>query len=194
MVAASTPTGNGYNVGALEERVTGLERGVAAIGASVDRLANEVRDRQKFPWGAASFALGVLGLLGAVVVFGFMAYIGAIQGSQDRLQAQLSTWIDNSVSRSELEERRAATATRFDRLEDAVLRLTDGIVTRGEHESKWDAETASASNLQRQIDQIRTDLGSSFSLNDALKDISDRIARLEELRLQMSVGRNPSSP
>jgi predicted Abi (CAAX) family protease len=175
---------------ALEERVSGLERLVASVANSVDRLAIEVRDRQKFPWGAATFALGVIALLAAVVTFGFMAYIGAIAGSQDRLQAQLSSWIDNSVSRSELEERRESTSSRMERIETDIDQIDSGIVPRGEHEEHWRSQAEQVANLQRQIDVIRSEFGSSYSLNDAMTSLQDRLDRLESLRLQSS----PTAP
>ncbi len=182
--------GGGYNFGALEERVSGLEHGMSDVRASIDGLAREVRDRQKFPWpaiwGGVSVLLVVVSMFGAVVIFGFMAYINGNTSQQDRLQAQLSAFIQNSVSRTELEERRTASDSRMALLEAQVLRISEGIVPRGEHEGHWDREAVNATNLQRQIDQMRDDFGSSFSLNDTLKALMERVDRLEQIRLEQS--------
>lgn len=182
------PSGNGYNVGALEERVTGIERGLSGVQASVESLAKDVRDRQKFPWpaiwGGVSVLLVVVSMFGAVVIFGFMAYIDGTSQGQDRLQTQLSTFLANSVSRTELEERRTASNQRTERIEDQLQRLADGIVPRGEHEGHWDTQATADAILQRQIDQMRADFGSSFSLNDTLKAIIERVDRLEQIRLE----------
>lgn len=187
---AGADSGGNYNFGALEERVSGLEHGLSDVRVSIDGLAREVRDRQKFPWpaiwGGVSVLLVVVSMFGAVVIFGFMAYINGNTAGQDRLQTQLAAFIANSVSRPELDERRAASDARMDALEAQVLRITEGIVPRGEHEGHWQNQAASAENLQRQIDQMRNDFGSSFSLNDTLKALMERVDRLEQIRLEQS--------
>jgi Flp pilus assembly protein TadB len=148
--------------GALEQRVAGLERAVTT-------LADEIRGRSQIPWGAVSACLVALGLVMAFAVWGFNAYIGGTQQSILLVQQ--------------------ATSERMDRFEAALMKVQDGIVPRGEHEGKWVTQANETANVQRQIDQMREELGSSFSLNDALQSISERIARLEELRLQQTVPR-----
>jgi hypothetical protein len=148
------------NFGALEQRVAGLERAVTT-------LADEIRGRSQIPWGAVSACLVALGLVMAFAVWGFNAYIGGTQQSILLVQQ--------------------ATSERMDRFEAALMKVQDGVVPRGEHEERWRSLESGDINLQRQIEQIRAELGSSFSLNDALQSISERIARLEELRLQQTV-------
>lgn len=103
-----------YNVGALEERVTGLERGISQMAASVDALAHEVRERYKFPWpaiwGGISVLLVLVSMMGAIVIWGFNSYLGGIQGTFDRMQGQIQIIDDSIVPRGEHEERWRATA------------------------------------------------------------------------------------
>lgn len=153
---------------------------MTSVISSLDNLAKEVRERQRFPWGAASFALGVVALLAAVITFGFMAYIGEIRGGQDNLQNQVTALSQSALPRSIADERQAQTERR-------LLTIESGIVTRGEHQSQWNNQQQATADIQRQIDQLRGEVGSSYSLNDALSTIEERLERLEQLRLQQTV-------
>jgi hypothetical protein len=148
-----------FRFGALEERVAGLERGQVQVVAALDSLAREVRERSKFPWpaiwGGISVLLVLVSMMGAIVIWGFNSYLGGIQGTFDRMQAQ-------------------------------VEKVDDSIVPRGEHQERWRALEAADTVTQREIDAIRSDLGASFTLNDTLKTLVERIERLEALRLQVS--------
>lgn len=148
------------NFGALEQRVAGLERAVTT-------LAEEIRGRSQIPWGAVSACLVALGLVMAFAVWGFNAYIGGTQQSIMLVQQ--------------------ASSERMDRFEAALTKVQDGIVPRGEHQGKWETQANEIANVQRQIDQMRSEFGSSYSLNDALKAIQGRLERLEQLRLIQTV-------
>ncbi len=174
------------SLGALEERVTGLERGQTAIIQSLDALAKEVRERQRIPWGGLSFGVAVVGILGAVVAFGVMAYINVITEAQNRLQTQINTVTTETVPRSELDARREQNRDNLDRMEAAIMKLTDAIVPRGEHAEHWRAQETADVNLQRQIDELRQQFGSAYSLSNALQDIQDRLTRLEQRELGSS--------
>lgn len=149
------------NLGALEERVTGLERAVSHISASIDALGKEFRERQRFPWaaiwGGVSVLLVVIGMFGAIVIWGFNSYLGGINSNFDRFHADF-------------------------------VKLSDGVVPRGEHESTWQTQAAIDTNLQRQLDELRTAFGATYSLGDAIRDISNRLERLEQIRLDQSAG------
>lgn len=149
-----------FTLGALEERVTGLERGVEHISASLDSLGRDMRERSKFPWpavwGGVSVLLVIVGMFGGIVIWGFNSYLTSLQANMTGLQSQIIT-------------------------------LDASIVPRGEHAERWRALEAADANAQRQIDQIRSDFGSTFSLNDTLKSFQERLERLEQLRLEQSV-------
>lgn len=146
--------------GALEQRVAGLERAVTT-------LADEIRGRSQIPWGAVSACLVALGLIMAFAVWGFNAYIGGTQQSIILVQQTASD--------------------RMDRFEAAVMKIQDGIVPRGEHQERWRSLENADLNLQRQVDAIRAEFGSSYSLNDAIQSIQARLERLEQLRLIQTV-------
>jgi hypothetical protein len=71
-------------------------------------------------------------------------------------------------------------------LQTQVITIDQGIVPRGEHQERWRAQEASVANVQREVDQMRDDFGSSFSLNDTLKALMERVDRLEQIRLEQS--------
>lgn len=165
---------------ALEQRVSGIENQIGALAGSIDSLARDVRDGRKFPWGAAATVIAATGLLGAIITFGFSAYIGQINANQTGLQGQISALTQNTMPVGQLNER-------YDQTERRLSTIEGGLVTRGEHESQWQNQDASVADLQRQIDLIRTDLGSSYSLNDALSALQSRLDRLESLRLDATI-------
>jgi hypothetical protein len=147
------------NLGALEERVTGVERAISHISSSIDALGKEFRERQRFPWaaiwGGVSVLLVIVGMFGAIVIWGFNSY--------------LSGMTDN-----------------FDRFHADFVKLQDSVVPRGEHIGHWDAQVTADANLQRQIDELRATFGGTYSLGDQIKNLGDRLARLEQLRLDQS--------
>lgn len=74
-------------------------------------------------------------------------------------------------------------------IRDATVRNSDdirainvSIVPRGEHEGHWTNTAAELANLQKQIDQQRSDFGSTYSLRDALADMQKRLDKLEGSR------------
>jgi hypothetical protein len=152
------------NIGALEERVTGLERAVTHISTSIDALGKEFRERQRFPWaaiwGGLSVLLVVIGMFGAIVIWGFNSYLGGINEN-------------------------------FSRFHSDYVKLADSVVPRGEHESKWGTQAAVDAGIQRQMDELRAAFGATYSLGDAIKDLGARLDRLEQLRLQQSVEVGP---
>lgn len=69
------------------------------------------------------------------------------------------------------------------RIDDILLKIggeIDKIVPRGEHIEKWASNTAALSAQQRQIDEIRRDLGSSYSLGDKIKELQRQIEMLRD--------------
>ena len=54
------------------------------------------------------------------------------------------------------------------------------VVPRAEHDRDWASQDRQFSDLQRQIDQNREDIKSIFTPSDALKQLNDRVAKLED--------------
>lgn len=106
------------------------------------------------------------------------------------IAAVIGGWITISWSqRITILETNAVRIELFDRLEGEVNRLRDNLVGRGEHEQKWrNQESADAnldahirsevSNLQRQIDAIKTDFGGTYSLRDKIAELTEEVETL----------------
>jgi hypothetical protein len=152
------------NLGAIEERVTGLERAVTHISTSIDALGKEFRERQRFPWAVVLSGIGVLLLIasmfGGIVVWSFNSYLTGINETFDRFHLEFT-------------------------------KLSDSVVPRGEHQGHWEAQVTADAYLQRQLDELDAKFGSAYSLSDAMSQIQDRLSRLEQLRLQQSVEVGP---
>lgn len=65
------------------------------------------------------------------------------------------------------------------RIEAALLRSDAGIVTRKEHEGVWGSFNKDITNLQRQMDDMRKEVGSSYTLGDKIKELQ---RQLDEIR------------
>lgn len=63
-----------------------------------------------------------------------------------------------------------------------IKRIDSNIVPRGEHEERWRAQDQALAGEQREIDEIRQDLGSTYSLKDALTHMQTDIDKLKDGR------------
>lgn len=61
-----------------------------------------------------------------------------------------------------------------------IFALNSTVVSRGELQGHWDIQAAQITNLQKQVDQQRSDFGSTYSLRDALADMQKKIEKLED--------------
>jgi hypothetical protein len=68
----------GANFAALEQRVTGLEGGVAKIQTSLDNLASNLAVNAKTPWGVILTGIGVMA--GVMTTIGGLAYLPVREG------------------------------------------------------------------------------------------------------------------
>lgn len=84
--------------------------------------------------------------------------------------------ITTGFSQLSLQPIRDATA----RNGDDVKLIQNAIVPRGEHEERWRAQDQAIAGQQRQIDEIRQDLGSTYSLKDALTHMQSDIDKLKD--------------
>lgn len=182
--AARKTTVHSSDFGALETRVSVLSDEVHGIRQSIVSLHSKIDQQRAIPWGAVTTGLGALGLLGAVVIWAFTAYISQIQTAILTTDQRITSLTSLIVPRAELEDRRIVSNQRLERIEASLDRLADSAVPRGELEERWRAQDAQVLNVQRQVDQVRNDFGSSYSLKDALSGIEGRLDRLESIRLR----------
>ena len=172
------------NIGALQQRVYGLETGQRSMADSVSALSSKVetlfaslaskieeRSRPQYP------LLISIGLFGLAVVssVGWLAYAPIRENQTDLKQAmvEMSKAVSERVSIRELDGRAARTQADIARLN------TD--LNSQDLNSRRSMEQADA-NLQRQLDDMKKQFGDTFSLRDALLQMQRRIDQLEAAR------------
>lgn len=141
------------NGGALGARVDNLEQSVSAIRSDIASLSQLVVASQKTPWGTLISAAGFIVLV--LTAFGGIF----ANGMADKIA-------DNKI------------AIRDNR--DDVKDVIRAMVPRGEHDEHWKKTDADIGNLQKQIDQIRSDFGSAYSLKDALSHMQSELDKLKD--------------
>lgn len=167
------------NGGAVGARVTALERQYTAISSKLDALTEKMDARRAVPWGAIGTGVAMLAFLGGIVIWAFSAYILQIQVAQQSADRRIEQLAMVTVPRAELDDRRIVSNARTDRIEADILRIQEGIVPRGEHSERWRSTDAEIAGVQRQLDQLRADFGGTYSLKDALRDLQQRLERIE---------------
>lgn len=169
-----------HDVGALEQRVYGVEQSLQAISQQIGALGSKIDDRARTPWATlASFAGVMVIVLGA---FGTVIY-RPIDLEQTRLRADLNEVAKSSVARSELAIVTKYMDRDFAALTAQVKANNESIVPRGEHQEKWAGQSQITANIQRQLDDFRRDFGSTYSLRDAFQNVQRKVDDLEkELR------------
>lgn len=61
------------------------------------------------------------------------------------------------------------------RIDFDVQKIKDSIVSRAEHQGKWQAVDDEFKRINNRIDEIRKDLGSSYTLADKIKDLDKQL-------------------
>lgn len=166
-------------VAALTQRVTGVEAAVESIRKDIHGLVSKFDERSKMPWGTLLAGLTLFWMVitsfvtigGGVVAWGLTQQNANIVKTLDEFKA---TYENNRIlSRQDYD-------ARFARV-DATLMTS---VPRGEHEQIWAADAQRFLELQRQIDETKTALGSTYSLRDYIGRLTERIDTLEERSLK----------
>lgn len=187
------------NIGALQQRVFGLENSQRNLADSFTSLASRVEtlfanlsskiEEKSRPQYPLLISIGMFGLA-VLTSVGWLAYspirdgqaemkvtvsemAKAIAASNDRLASAMERANDRFVTIRELDQRSGRTRQDIDRLN------TD--LNAQELGRRRELEQAAA-NLQRQIDDQKKAFGDTFSLRDALQQMQRRIDQLEAAR------------
>lgn len=163
------------NLGALSQRVTGVEQGVAqlrnelqsnfaALANQVGLLSDKFERKSQTPWSTLIAAAGFIVLIGGLY---------------------------STLSLKPVEQAIAQNAT-------DIIHVKNDLVPRGEHQEKWRANDAkfddfslrmvsSRDLLMQQIksvsdsvEGIKQQVGSTYGIRDVLMDVQKRIDKLED--------------
>lgn len=172
MANGSRPT----DLGALEQRVYGLEKAVGDISSMIAGLSSKIDERSRTSWPTlAAFASVLVLVMGGL---GALAYRPIEQSLND-----LKGLLPLMVTRAEANVTERHFERDIARIQASVEKIETSIVPRGEHEEKWRGNAAALANQQRQIDEIRRDYGQTYSLRDAFAHMQRKVEDMEkELR------------
>jgi hypothetical protein len=165
-----------FDLGAMEQRLFSVESDIRDLATAVNGLASEIRARSSTQWGLILSALSFALLFTTTI--GYLAYapVKQKQEDHDRMFAMIA---DKIVPRSEHSERWRILERDLDKLDARVDVNFKSIVPRGEHEEKWRTYEIRHQDLEQKIASIRNELGGTYNLRDALKDLQARLDRIE---------------
>ncbi len=189
------------NIGALQQRVYGLEQAVSNIGAQLTSISQQITSGAKPNWSVLVSTAGFCLLFAGAI--GGLAY-APIRENQSDLKAssvetnkavaalanqtsfqvnQISKELGKDyVSVRELDGRSGRTRAEIDRLNSDLTSLEKVTVPRGEHEEKWRGSDQRFADQQRQIDELKRFNTDLVSAKDYLKTLDDRMRTLEQQR------------
>lgn len=200
------------NIGALQQRVNGLDagqqqltNGLTVLTSRVETLfaglSAKIEERGRPQYGlmvtAGGFALAV------IIAIGGLAYAPIRQNQGDLKQASVATNVAVAdlaksttasftalsekvarefVSVRELDARSGRTQTDISRILQDQKIIAEQIVPRVEHNERNRSVDAQIAGVQRQVDDVKKAFGDTFSLRDALQQLQRRIDQLEGRR------------
>jgi regulator of sigma D len=185
------------NIGALQQRVYGLEQAVNNISNQLSSIAQQIASGGKTNWSVLIATAGFCLLFAGAV--GGLAY-APIRESQTDLKAaaiktneaisalanqtafQFNQLGEKYVSIRELDGRAARTTAELSRINADLKAIDAVIVPRVEQAERVRSVDAQFVNQQRQLDDIKKQFGDTFSLRDALLQMQRRIDQLEIAR------------
>lgn len=124
------------------------------------------------------------------VVLAVVAYLGslsldpmreAVKELKEISKLQIQSTIQGAISNAEHGEKIKSLEEKSTLATAKIKELDDKVVPRGEHTEKWKANDQAFVNIQKQIDDIRKDVGSTYSLGDKIKEMQEQINRLLQL-------------
>lgn len=188
---------------ALEQRVYSTEQSITALGAQISALSTKVEtafgslsakfdERGRTQWPVI-IGFGTLMMIVAGAV-GTLAYM-PIREKQMDFTARVEKIEDRIVARPEHVERWRQFELADSRRKEEIDALRGVMMPRGEILEARASNTANLAHLQRQIDEIRRDIGGVITTRDVLQQYARKLEQLEsELRAVMMRPRPALSP
>lgn len=183
-----------FNIGALQQRIFGLESGHQGLTTAMTSLTSRVEtlfanlsakidDRSRPQWSLL-VSLGLLGLA-FVSTVGALAYWPIRETQSDlklavvEITKVLSVLPDRFITLRELDMRQMRTIGEFARINTDLRTLDAQVVPRNELAERWRSSDQQSLNTQRQIDELKKSFTDTFSLRDALLQMQRRLDGLE---------------
>lgn len=196
------------NIGALQQRVFGLESGQQSIVQTLSSLQSRVEglfsnlsakiEERARPQWSLLVSIGGFALM-FVVAVGSLAYwpvrenlarleteqredrkafLAALQGVADRF----ASMGEKFVTIRELDARTVRGQADFARLTTDIRTVVNDLVPRAEHAERWRAVDQQFASYQRQIDDIKKFQADLVPAKEYLRNIDDRLRSVETRR------------
>lgn len=174
------------NIGALQQRVYGLEQAVSNIGNQLTSISQQIASGGKTNWSVlvstAGFCLVFAGAVGGLAYAPIRETQTDLKAATIEMTKQIGLLGERFVSIRELDGRSARTTSELARINSDIKAIDAVTVPRVEQAERMRSVDAQFVAQQRQIDDIKKSFGDTFSLRDALMQMQRRIDQLENLR------------
>lgn len=144
---------------------------------AINAITNELRGNSRTQWPVIWSAIGVSFVVLAAV--GGLAYQPVVS-NQTRLEDALVRLTEVSVTRQELDARAARGTEDRTRMEAGITQIRADLVPRAELDRVFESYDQRLLDHQRQIDEGKTALGSTYSLRDYIQRLTERLDTLEQ--------------
>lgn len=134
-------------------------------------LATKIDERAKSHWNTFP-ALASLIVACMVGMYTFASQ--PINTAIVRLETSVSKLEENTLSKRDSEAFRLTNKESFTKVDLELKRLFEMIVPRGEHSEKWKSNESSFLAVQRQIDELRKESGSTVTVRDTLIELQKK--------------------
>jgi len=166
-------------IGIIREQISGLGQTVTHLSNQFATFTNDFQSKQSTPWatltGFAAFILSVVVYGGSLAKAPIDDKLTRLDRDQDRIAIVIEKLADRSISAKEYaagverrNDQQRYVEARMMRIERDLDEIQKAIVPRGEHEGHW-----------REVDQLKSALGSTYSLRDAIQKMEREIEQLK---------------
>ncbi len=171
------------NIGALQQRVYGLEQAVSNIGSQLTSISQQIATGGKTNWsvlvGTASFCLIFAGAVGGLAYAPIRENQTDLKVAVVEIAKSLGGLSEKFVSIRELDARSGRTREEIARINQDINAIEKITVPRGEHEEKWRSSEKQFESVQRQVDDLKRFNTDLVSARDFIKNLDERMRSLE---------------
>lgn len=183
----------------MRERVRALDDGVASLASNVaikfseisailSGLSTKIEERGRAPWnlmiGFASFLTVFAASVGGLAYWPIREQLTELKTIETKLaddkigSREFYNYVTQGKERRDQEGK--TFSDRLDRTNIDIKDLREQVVPRTEHTEQWMAQRTKDGDIQRQIDELRSNVSSIYSPKDALDRLVRRLDDLED--------------
>lgn len=157
-----------------------MNSGFQAVNSSISALANELRGNSRTPWAVIWSAIGVSFAIIAALGSGQLSPIREdLASTKDAIKAVAGSM----VTQAEMQWRTQRGVEDRQRMELAIAGIREEQVPRKEHDRVWLGYDKQLADIQRQLDEAKSQLSNIYNARDVIMDLRERVDRVERNKL-----------